>query len=157
MRLCASCPVVVLLTLLLCGQAFGKSKEPKKNDGKLDIPLPVNQDAKTLVIPVYNTDGKLQMNFEIGMARRIDAEQMRMSKATVETYGDDGQRDLRIVLPQSMFNLETRVVTSDGKVTIERTDFRLTGTGLNFNTQTRTGTLTGDIKMEIYDRSEEIE
>ncbi len=155
MRLRANRPAVVLLSLLLYGQALAKSKEPKAKGGKLDFPIPVDQDAKTLVVPFHDTDGKLQMNFEIGVARRLDADNVRLSHATIQTYGEDGGWDLRIVLPQSMLNLASRVVTSDGEVTIERSDFQLTGSGLKFNTQTRTGTLTGHVEMEIYDRSEE--
>ena len=50
----------------------------------------------------------------------------------------------------------TNVITSDGAVTIERSDFRLTGEGLDFNTKTRKGKLTGHIEMLIYDRNSNI-
>lgn len=155
MTSCADRLAVVVLTLLLCGQAFAKTKEPKKDDGKLDFPLPVGQDAKTLVIPFRDADGKLQMNFEIGVARRLDEDNMRMSSATIETYNAEGGLDLRIVLPKSVLNLGSRVLTSEGQVIIERADFRMKGSGLKFNTQTRSGSMTGHSEMEIYDRSEE--
>jgi len=127
---------------------------PKKGEksGAIDVPIPVGEDAKGVKIPIYGERGKLEMTLEMKLARKLDKAQMQMEGAEVQTFGEGGAQDLRISLPKSVINLESRVVTSEDPVRIERKDFSLTGESMEFDLKTKSGHLDGEILMLIYER-----
>jgi hypothetical protein len=128
-----------------------KPEEPKK----LAFPVPIGHDSKGLKLPSYGPDGKLKMLFNVGLANRIDEENVAMNETHVETYADDGSPDLDISLPVSNFNLKTRVISTKQAVKITRADFELSGNTMEFDTETRTGRLGGGVKMIIFNLDEE--
>lgn len=166
--------IVLPVAALLCGAAFaagpkptpakepakesskkkgGKPKAspaPDKEPEKLAFPVPVGHDAKGLTLPSYGPDGKKKMNFTIGVARRIDEQNVDMDSLQVETFGEDGGPSLNINLPVSSFNLASRVLTTHQEVVITRSDFTLTGKTMEFDTRTGQGRLGGGVKMVIF-------
>ncbi len=130
-----------------------KGSEKKKETG-LNVPIAIDHDADGLRIPSFDEKGKLQMYFDIAHAKRTDENHLAMSAAKVETYDDNGTRDLSIEVPTSVLDLKTRIVTSSAPVTIRRSDFELTGDTMIFNTQTRIGRFVGNVRMLIYNRDE---
>ncbi len=134
------------------------AKAEKPEDGsppKMSIPMVEGQPSKGVKIPYYGPDGKLQMNFNITLATKVDPDHMRMSEAQVETYNEDGDSEMVIDLPESVLDLNTRVITTDQHVTIKRSDFEITGQNMEFNTETKQGKLAGGVRMLIYNLSEE--
>jgi len=53
----------------------------------------------------------------------------------------------------SVLDLKTRVLSSQERTTIQRADFHIAGDSVQFDTNTRTGRLIGNVKMVITDRS----
>lgn len=142
---------------LLCNVAAKKKEQKPASDGppppKFNVPIPLKRDAKGVKLPYFDTDGKLQMNFDIELATRIDNEHLQMKAAKLETYNADGALEMTVEIATSILDLNTRVITSDKPVTIRRTDFELTGENMTFDTQTRAGKLLGKVRMVIYNRS----
>lgn len=126
--------------------ASGADKEPEK----LSFPVPVGHDAKGLTLPSYGPDGKKKMNFTIGVARRVDEQNVDMNSLQVDTFEEDGGPSLNMSLPVSSFNLATRVLTTHQEVVITRSDFTLTGKTMEFDTRTGQGRLSGGVKMVVY-------
>lgn len=124
--------------------------EPSEPPPKLNIPIPIGHEAKRIKIPYFSLTGKLQMNFTIAVARRIDNETLQMEDVDLQTYDEDGTPGLMIDLPMSSLNLNTKIITSAQPVTIRRSDFELNGESLEFNTTTRDGVLRGKVRMLIY-------
>jgi hypothetical protein len=144
----------------------GKKKEPSKKekaaaaekdkgDGRMSLPLPEGHDSLGLKIPYFDTQGRLQMNFNIGVASRIDPDHVRMGDLQVETFDDDGDSEMTIDLPNSTLNLSTRIISTKTHVVIRRADFEITGETMEFNTETRQGKLGGNVRMVIYNLSDE--
>ncbi len=137
-----------------------KKKDGKKADadsqekGKLSLPILKGHDAFGLKIPYFDTEGKLQMVFNIGRASRIDEQRVSMAEMQLETFDDKGLSEMTIDLPKSVFNLETGIITSTTNVTIRRSDFEITGQAMVFNTETKQGKLSGSVRMLIYDLGE---
>lgn len=96
------------------------------------------------------------MTFEIGLATRLDDEQLRMDTAQLETF-EDGEREMLITLPSAVLNLSSWVITAESPVSIQRSDLELTGQTMVFDTKTRRGKLGGGVRMLIFelDSSEE--
>jgi Lipopolysaccharide-assembly, LptC-related len=146
-------------------KADGKKPESKKSDDqapanekqptKLVIPLPKGQDSKGVTIPYTDASGRKTMLFKIGLGTRVDDDNVKMHDLIIETFTEDGAQEMTVALPSSMLNLGTRIITGDQKVTINRSDFQITGKNMEFNTETRTGWIKGDVKMIIYDLSQE--
>jgi type IV secretory pathway VirB10-like protein len=126
-----------------------------KPQAKLSLPLPKGQDSKGVVIPYTDGAGKKSMVFRIGVGRRLDDDHVDMNDLLIETYDEDGKQEMTIELPGSKLDLNTRVISGDQSVTIKRSDFQLTGKKMEFNTETKQGHVTGDVKMIIYNLSDE--
>lgn len=131
-----------------------KTEEPKPVQ-KLSLPLPKGQDSKGVVIPYTDATGKKSMVFRIGVGRRLDDEQVTMSDLMIEMFDEKGVQEMTIELPASQLNLSTRTIAGNNSVTIKRSDFQLTGQTMEFNTETKQGWIKGNVKMIIYDLTEE--
>jgi len=129
--------------------------DAKSESTKLPFPVPVGQHSKGLKLPSFGPDGKLKMNVNIGVANRVDEDNVEMTDTQVQTFDEDGSPEMDIALPTSTFNLKTRVITAQQEVNITREDFALTGHTMEFNTETRAGKLGGGVKMIIFNLAEE--
>jgi hypothetical protein len=145
-------------------KADGKKPAAKKQDDaadgdkqqpKLVIPLPVGQDSKGVIIPIPDASGKKTMRFNIGLGTRLDDDHVKMSDLLIETFDEAGAPEMTIKLPSSLLEISTRKITGNQSVTINRSDFQITGKNMEFNTETRKGWIKGDVKMIIYDLNQE--
>ena len=118
-----------------------------------NIPLPIGHEAKGLVLPDFDGEGHLRGKFEAGTARRIDQQHIGFQHLKITTYTPESQPDLQIDLQTSVLDLKTRVLSSQERTTIQRADFNIAGDSVQFDTNTRTGRLIGNVKMVITDRS----
>lgn len=112
------------------------------------MPVPVGMPVLGLKIPHYDENGKLVLVFESQSAKKIDESHVEMSNLKMESLDQDGNK-IFVELPQSLFNLDTRILTGDNGALIKRSDFVITGDKIEFNTKTRFGTMRGNIKMVI--------
>jgi Lipopolysaccharide-assembly, LptC-related len=136
-------------------KSVDQSSESDKQPSKLVIPLPKGQDSKGVTIPIPDASGKKTMVFKIGVGTRIDDNTIKMSNLLIETYTESGAQEMTVKLPSSMLDMSTRTITGDQSVTINRNDFQITGKNMEFNTESRMGWIKGDVKMIIYDLSQE--
>jgi hypothetical protein len=118
-----------------------------------NIPLPIGHEAKGLVLPDYDGNGHLRGKFQAGTAQRIDHEHIGFEHLRITTYTPEDQPDLKIDMSTSVLNLETRILSSKARTTIQRTDFNIAGDSVEFDTNNRTGRLIGNVKMVITDKS----
>ena len=160
------------MSILICahsvwaaGKSEGKGTKKKKKDltalasaspgeqNLTNIPLPVGHEAKGLVLPDFDANGHLVGKFEAGTARRIDQENVTFQKLKITTFTPENQLDLQIDMHTSVLNLKTRLLTSQERTTVRRADFNIAGDSVQFDTNTRTGRLIGNVKMVITDQS----
>lgn len=134
-----------------------KSESAKKSGAKdksdspaeeFNVPVPVGIPVKGIKIPHRDENGKLLMTIEAEVATKLDDDRVEMQNMKVESFDEDGKAIL-ITLPRSLFNLQTRLLTGNEGVQIERDDFEITGDSVEFNTKTRFATLRGKIRMVI--------
>ncbi|HXX41469.1 MAG TPA: hypothetical protein VEI58_04305 [Chthoniobacterales bacterium] len=118
-----------------------------------NIPLPIGHEAKGLTLPDFDSDGHLRGKFEAATARRIDQEHVLFSVLKITTYTPESKTDLTIEMSESVFDLKTRILSSKNRTTVTREDFNIVGDSVEFDTNTRTGKLTGNVKMVITDQS----
>jgi len=95
----------------------------------------------------------LRGRFEAGSARRIDEEHVGFRSLKITTYTQENRPDLTIEMNDSVLDLKTRILSSQERTTIKRADFNIAGDSVQFDTNTRTGKLIGNVKMVITDQS----
>src|SRR6266436_6545214 len=164
--------LVWLLSVALCvlisapyvaGQSKGHKKKgrggaatPTASPGEqslTNIPLPVGHEAKGLVLPDFDAEGHLRGKFEAGTARRIDDGHVRFQHLKITTYTPESRPDLQIDMSTSVLDLKTRILSSQERSTIRRADFHIVGDSVQFDPNTKTGRLIGNVKMVITDKS----
>jgi hypothetical protein len=118
-----------------------------------NIPLPIGHEAKGLVLPDFDDDGHLRGKFEAGTAHRIDQGHIGFEQLKITTYTPEDQQDLRIDMSTSVLDLKTRILSSKARTMIQRADFNIAGDSVEFDTNSRTGRLIGNVKMVITDKS----
>jgi hypothetical protein len=154
---------VLMCVVIAAPQVSGQSKGRKKKAGTsggsageqslTNIPLPIGHEAKGLVLPDFDGDGRLRGKFEAGIAHRIDQEHVGFQHLKITTYTPESQPDLQIDMKTSVLDLKTRVLSSQERTTIQRSDFNIAGDSVQFDTNSKTGRLSGNIKMVITDKS----
>ena len=158
----AGASAALSLVGLLCAAALGVRAQPTPRPAETkarsqvaagNIPLPIGQEAKGLVLPDFDLEGRLRARFEAGTAKRIDSEHIHFSGLKMTTFTKENTPDLQIDLPEAILDLNTRVVTSPQRTTIARADFNISGDTVRFDTVERKGTLIGNVKMVITGQS----
>ena len=157
---------VLMCVVIAAPQVSGQSKGRKRKAGTsataggspgeqslTNIPLPIGHEAKGLVLPDFDGDGRLRGKFEAGTAHRIDQEHVGFQHLKITTYTPQSQPDLQIDMLTSVLDLKTKILSSQERTTIQRSDFNIAGDSVQFDTNTRTGRLIGNVKMVITDRS----
>jgi hypothetical protein len=156
---------ILLLVLASALEVSGESEGHKKKQTRAtpsvspgeqsltNIPLPIGHEAKGLVLPDFDGEGHLRGRFEAGTAHRIDQEHVAFQHLKITTYTPESQPDLRVDMQTSVLDLKTRILSSQERTTIQRADFNIVGDSMQFDTNTRTGRLIGNVKMVITDRS----
>ena len=157
---------VVLGFLILVANASAQSKgrkgKPRGNaaasaspgeQSLTNIPLPIGHEAKGLVLPDFDGDGHLRGKFEAGTAHRIDQEHIGFKQLKIMTYTPENQPDLTIDMSTSVLDLKTRILSSKERTKIQRADFNIAGDSVEFDTNSKTGRLIGNVKMVITDKS----
>src|SRR2546423_2575730 len=158
---------IVLSILISAAQMFAQSKGHKGKQGRAmatsaaspdeqslkNIPLPIGHEAKGLVLPDFDTEGHLRGKFEAGTAHRIDQEHIGFQQLKITTYTPEKQTDLQIDMSTSVLDLTTRILSSKERTRIQRSDFNIAGDSVQFDTNTKTGRLVGNVKMVITDKS----
>jgi hypothetical protein len=157
---------VLMCVVIAASQVSGQSKGGKKKAGTsatagespgdqslTNIPLPIGHEAKGLVLPDFDGDGRLRGKFEAGTAHRIDQEHVGFQHLKITTYTPESQTDLQIDMKTSVLDLKTRILSSQERTTIQRSDFNIAGDSVQFDTNSKTGRLSGNIKMVITDKS----
>jgi hypothetical protein len=118
-----------------------------------NIPLPIGHEAKGLVLPDFDLEGHLRGKFVASTARRIDEEHIRFQDLKITTFTPEKQTDLQIDMQTSVFDLKTKILSSQKRATVSRADFNIVGDSIQFDTNTRTGRMVGYVTMVITGQS----
>jgi lipopolysaccharide assembly outer membrane protein LptD (OstA) len=168
--------IFLIVIFAAAGPAFadkdkGKNKGPKKKknlasptasaspgeQSLTNIPLPIGHEAKGLVLPDFDLEGHLRGKFVASTARRIDEEHIRFQDLKITTFTPENQTDLQIDMQTSLFDLKTKILSSQQRATVKRADFDIVGDSIQFDTNTRTGRMIGNVKMVITSQSHLLE
>ncbi|MFN2623518.1 MAG: hypothetical protein ABR611_11810 [Chthoniobacterales bacterium] len=127
-----------------------KKTRPKPEEGLKDVPITEGHDAKGLVLPEYDVEGRLRGKLQAGVTRRLDAENVEFQSVKFTTFIPETEApNLDITVDKAVFNLKTQVLTSNVRSTVKRSDFEVVGDRMRFEMLTRQSTLEGNVKMIV--------
>ncbi|HEY6206417.1 MAG TPA: hypothetical protein VIW21_09655 [Chthoniobacterales bacterium] len=164
-----SLSILLLSILLSIAPVFAQTKGSKKGkfvkprgtpspgQSLTNIPLPVGHEAKGLVLPDFAADGHLVGKFAAKTARRTDEGHVGFEDLEIVTYTPENQLDLQITMHTGVLDLNTRVLSSNERTFIKRTDFNIEGDSVRFDTEKRTSRLIGNVKMVVSSQSQLIQ
>jgi hypothetical protein len=125
------------------------SARGKRDFDLTNLPLPIGHEAKGLVLPDFNVQGRQIGRVEAASARRTDESHVLFKDIKILTYDEQNQPDLQIEMSEGVLDLKTRVITSPRRTTVSRADFNIIGDTFEFDPASRTGSLHGAVKMVI--------
>jgi lipopolysaccharide assembly outer membrane protein LptD (OstA) len=160
--------ILLLLILLALEPAFAAKPKGKKDKKFLsatpsatageqsltNIPLPIGHEAKGLILPDFDMEGHLRGRFEAASAKRLDEVHIGFQSLKIITYTPEKKPDLTVELSEAVLNMKTRILTSKERTIIKRADFDIAGDSVEFDTNTHTGKLVGNVKMVITSQSQ---
>jgi hypothetical protein len=160
--------ILPLLILLAFESALAAKPKPKKDktlpsatpsasageQSLTNIPLPIGHEAKGVVLPDFDLEGHLRGRFEAASAKRLDEEHIGFHSLKIITYTPENKSDLTVELSEAVLNLKTRILSSKERTFIKRADFDIAGDSVEFDTNTHTGKLVGNVKMVIKSQSQ---
>ena len=127
-----------------------KPARPKPEEGIKDVPIATGHDAKGLVLPDFDRQGRMRGKLQAGVTRRLDDQNIEFLGVKFTTFVPETETpDLEISMDKSVFNLKTQVLTSNVRSTVKRSDFEVAGDSMKFEMVTRLGTLEGNVKMVV--------
>jgi hypothetical protein len=133
-------------------ESKGAKEKPQptseESQQEIDIPVPDGVPVKGIKVPSYSPEGKLLMMLDAEQARKLDAERIEFENLKIDAYSEDDKK-IYVELPRSIFNLTTRILTSESRVLIRREDFELVGDAGEFYTKNRFAKILGNVKMTI--------
>src|SRR4051812_45304705 len=165
------CAAFLLLVLLACAVAAADKKpskpqgktppanmsppskkppRPKPEEGIKDVPIPQGHDARGLILPDYDREGRMRGKLQAGVTRRLDDENIEFQGVKFTTFVPETEKpNLEINVDKAVFNLKTQVLTSTVRSTVKREDFEVSGDMMRFEMVTRLSTLEGNVKMIV--------
>jgi len=154
MKRCAKYFALALAAICIPGfrAATQTADAPKKDNSQrlvTNFPVPIGENAIDIRIPDWE-NGKQKMSFYVGVMEHKDPEHIQMTNAKIKTFDENGNNDLTLLLPVSVFDLKTRLLTSDQRFVLRRTDLELIGDSLVLDTVAKQATIKGAVKMIIY-------
>lgn len=127
---------------------------PQGEEGLTSIPIATGYDAKGLILPEFDRNGRLRGRLEAGVTRRLDEERVEFKTVKFSTFTPETETlDLEIVMSTSIFNLKTQMLDSTERTTVKRSDFEIVGDKMHFEMLSRQGTLEGNVKMVVHGKS----
>jgi len=127
-----------------------KPPRPKPEEGIKDIPITEGHDARGLVLPDFDKEGRLRGKLQAGVTRRLDEQNIEFQGVKFTTFIPETEKpNLQINLDKAVFNLKTQVLTSNVRSTVKREDFEVSGDTMRFEMVTRISTLEGNVKTIV--------
>jgi hypothetical protein len=156
---------VLIATTFAQGKSGNKAKPVRPGSASpaaagqslTNIPLTVGHDAKGLVLPDFDSNGRLRGRFAAKTARRLDEGHVGFEDLEIVTYTPENRPDLQINMHTGVLDLKTRMLSSKERTTVKRADFDIVGDSVQFDTDQKTGRLIGNVKMVLNQQSQLIQ
>lgn len=149
--------ITIATTFIALLLGHGAWAEDKDTSLAVDIPVGIGQEVKGIRFPHYDKDqdGKLSLRFNAEAAERASETKFNFKGLRIEIFDTSADKPtMQIFLSKAVYDRETKLLTSDEKATIQGEQFDISGSRLEFDSETRSSRLSGPVFMTITDVGE---
>lgn len=137
-----------LLALAACAVVL--PLQAQEAPAPVDIPVDIGQSVKDIRVPHHNNQGELSLRLNAAQAERSSNTEFTFTDLRIEIFGDQGEEpSLTVMLPEAVFDQNTRRLASDRRSVIKGESIEITGRELEFDIDSRTSRLTGPVSMVV--------
>ena len=166
---------LIALLLLLGGgipaalsaqEAKPKEKKPKSGDkaaettevatngiGAIGEMIPEGMKNLKVRIPGFE-DGRATSLITADALTRQDKNTLFAEKMTIKIFGNDPKEDVRVDTRTATYVLDSKILSSNERSRVSRSDFQLEGDSMVFDTNTSQGKMVGRVQMIIFDTTQ---
>jgi hypothetical protein len=112
--------------------------------------IPLGLRNKGVRIPAFE-EGKPSSLITADWMTRVDDNRLFGEQMRIHLFGAAQPEDVHVDLNTGTYNMDNQVLSSNERSKVTRSDFKIEGDGLVFDTKTSQGKMVGNVKMTIYD------
>ncbi|MDZ4288757.1 MAG: hypothetical protein U0984_12405 [Prosthecobacter sp.] len=113
--------------------------------------VPLGYVNRQVRIPSFADDGKIATTLTAETLIRIDDDRLQAGKCTIEIAGKRREEDIRVDLMSAIYYMSDRTLRSGDRSQVSRSDFRVEGDSMVFDTQSSIGRMKGHVRTIIFD------
>ena len=122
----------------------------QEDPAMIDIPVNIGQSVKEIRVPHHNAQGKLSLRLNAALAERSSTTEFTFDDLRIEIFDNEAEESsLEVLLPEAVFDQNTRRLVSDRRSVIKGENIEITGREMEFNVDSRTSRLLGPVTMII--------
>ena len=153
---------LILSTTLLAATAFAQGEEKQAEpaaspvSAEIDIPVAIGQSVRGIRLPHYDKGGdKLSLRINADSAERASEKKFNFQGLRIEIFDESADKPaMEVVLDRAVFDRETNLLTSENRALIRGETFQITGSRLEFDSNTRSSRILGPVSMTISQMEE---
>jgi len=153
---------LLLTTALLMAPALAraeeKTAEPEAATAApgIEIPVAIGQSVRGIRLPHYDKGGdKLSLRLNADSAERASETKFSFQGLRIEIFDESADKPaMEVVLDRAVFDRETNLLTSENRAVIRGETFQITGSRLEFDSNTRSSRILGPVSMTISQMEE---
>ena len=88
-----------------------------------------------------------------GAMTRVNPQEMFAEKLRIDLYGKEQKDNMRVDLKTGTYHMDSKLLTSNERSHVTRSDFKIDGDGMEFDMTSSQGKMIGNVRMVIYDTS----
>ncbi|ALJ56398.1 hypothetical protein AMD24_00209 [Candidatus Xiphinematobacter sp. Idaho Grape] len=143
-------PRVLLLANFLCSTLFPFEESSRLvPNGKLDLPVPLNEDVIGIRVPYYNEMGRLEAQFDAHLVRKTDETHAIFTDLVVYLL-EENNHPFHIDIPSGTLDLYTHILSGCGGIILHRRGICAVAQSVVFLARERLVSLKGDVKITIH-------
>lgn len=113
--------------------------------------IPLGTESEGAIIPSFDSTGRRTSLITADTIRRIDDERLYAEGLVVEMFNTNPANNVRLDLHTAFYHMNGGLLRSTERSRVSRADFQVEGDSLVFDTTKNQGTMTGNIRMVIFD------
>ncbi len=103
-------------------------------------------------IPGFEATGRLSSMVNAAAMTRVNGQEMFSENMKIELFSKDGPKEnMRIDLLTSTYHMDNKLLTSNERSRVSRSDFQMEGDSMEYDTVNSQGRMTGHVEVIIFD------
>jgi hypothetical protein len=104
-------------------------------------------------IPGFDSTGRTSSLVTAATMTRVNPQELFCEIMRIDLYSKEPKDNVRIDLKTGTYHMDNKLLTSNERSKVSRSDFQIEGDSMQFDTVNSQGRMTGNVQMIIYDTS----